>query len=429
MNNAVSFDAVEQPEHSFFLDGLLLFMGALFGSVLMGGTFFHDYIAQGQTANLIGLIGFVGTAIYFMVVAFSRPNVINRRRYIVIISTCLLIILFVSQRSVAARQGSPHAVEDVSDSMVQIESAATFLLHGQNPYTADFTNSANGWRFDPKKDGHFDPARKYYIYPPMSTLVVVPVVYISELLHVSPDGRIVTLAALIIFWLVLIRQQKSLVDKARITLLTIGNPGLYLLAIAGFNDMIVAMAVLLSAVYGKRNQWTRSAIWLAIAVGTKQTSWLLALLWLPWMWSVRHLLLSQKIRAITVFTAASLLIFGPFLLWNAGSFIQDTVWYMALALPANHAITGPTLVPLLGSLKNIPGLVSGIQVLLGVLGLAVGSIVVHRRQTATWWLMSGAVATLVLSMAHQFFYYNYALGIMALYISAYGLTLHVRKEA
>lgn len=413
----------KQPDPKYFLFGLWILVSAITGGILINSDFFNDYVATDITPAIVSLIGIFGAVGFFTALAFVQDHRLERWCYRIVIITSLAMLVGVTVPSVVARIHSPYHVSFVSDSMVQMESAARLLLRGQNPYTADFTDTASGSRFDPGRTGRTNPARDYYVYAPLSAVAVIPVVLVSDAIHIPPDGRWLSIAALVVVWLLLIRRTTSIRARTILTLLTIGNPLLSLTAVAGFNDLIVVVALVGAAIYGQQRRWVASALCLVAAVGLKQTSWLFAFLWLPWMWSDHLLTFDRRMKAVGAGLGLGAFIFVPFILWNAPAFFADAIWYMSVAQSVSPSVAGASLGQYIQSIPGYgPAIKVFVELILGASGLGLGTWLIRRYPSAMWWLIGGSIATLLLSVAHQFFYFNYIIGLIAVLIAAYALS-------
>lgn len=413
------------PTSAVWVDAALWLTCLIAGGILVRSDFFRPFLDIVDTPALIGVLGFLGFIIYWIAVVVVAPSRMDRWRFVIVLGVSLLTIFGLTERSVLYRALSPHGVWGVSDGTVQIESAATALLHGQNPYTIDYENTAHGWRFDPFKTNSDDPARTHLAYPPGSVVLMVPVILVSEVMGVPPDGRLLSVLALIALWVWLTFRQKDQAARARITILTLGNPLLYLLAVAGFNDVTMVALLVGAAIFGRQGRWVWSAIFLALAVATKQTSWVFLPLWMWWFWWSAHRQLLRPWIPPLVLAGSLVLLFLPFVWPNPQAFLTDVVIYPAGALPATYSTSGPTIVQFLPeAVRQSDNMMTPIQVLAGFLGVLGGGLLIFKRPTAQWWLLGGTLATLLLSLVHQFFYYNYAIALLGILVAAWSLTSH-----
>lgn len=199
------------------------------------------------------------------------------------------------------------------DSVIQFEEASRMLRQGVNPYAADFKNTPlDGWR------GFRDnPAIHHFVYPPLLLLLSTPFEAVGRAAGFY-DQRIVLLllfGAFVALVLHELREHPHFIGLAAVVVL---NPFLAPFVVEGRNDvgMLLAAAAAGAAYARGRTSWGHLLVGLAVAAKT------LLLPILPFIvWAHRK----EGLRCASLVLAPLLVTCVPFLVWDAGAFVDDVL--------------------------------------------------------------------------------------------------------
>ena len=105
-------------------------------------------------------------------------------------------------------------------------------------------------------------------------------------------------------------------------------PGHSLVAVLGDNDLPMLALVLAALLAADRRRFLLMGLLMGLAVVTKQHGALAVPLILAWA-AVRGIDVGTLLKAAVTGGLAALAVLTPFVIWNAGAFIQDTVVFLA----------------------------------------------------------------------------------------------------
>lgn len=400
----------------------VLFLGsALITGRLLSVHFLAPMIQMRGGVLLLDLILYGGWVV-FTWLGLLQPAA-ARRRFWVVLGTTLLVVLLMAFRQADVRAHNPLAV---SDSAVQTEEAAKFIFRGVNPYAADFRPTPFG-RFPSGYDVTApNVAWTHYAYPPATFLTAVPAVLLFRMFHATPDVRwlyVIGLLALVWLLLTLTRDWRR---RTMVVLLTLGNPFVWMYAVAGFHDFMLALWLVLAAVMATRRRMALAGFVFGLALMTKQTAWLLIPTWLMWLWLSykRQWITWPQVRTALLWSiGTSFMIILPFVIWNLPALYDDTIRYVAGAIPHSYPFSGSTALQYLylwGLTRSPWALVPAwpFQLLVALPSYALAFVALRQKPTAGGWLFSGAAIMISVMLFSRFFFENYAAMIMTLLLAA-----------
>jgi hypothetical protein len=239
--------------------------------------------------------------------------------------------------------------------VIQTEAAIDFFVRGLNPYVEDYTNTPMAeWGFS-----EYRTALYHYPYLPWTFIFSTPFYLAGQLTLGWFDQRMVYLL-LFAVTLILTPRLAASPQTGRIALAVMGlNPIAGTSLIFGENDLfvlgwIVPALWLLHSSGGRltsRRALAASAV-LGLACASKPTAWFLAPFWLLYLlhdgWGSRLMppvsrwpvLLTTLLRRAWPLPTVSLLIIGPWLVWNPAA-LYDDVWRWSAGLgPTGYQIWG-----------------------------------------------------------------------------------------
>ena len=321
----------------------------------------HLWFNPVSNALVVTLVA-VYIALGFLFPAMPDEMDAPRLRDRLVFSTRLFIVMFVLfiaavlptgwnilQRHVEGPATHAH------DGLIQTEAAIQFLLNGKNPYTENYVNTpmANFKGGEPP----FTSAPLYHnAYLPFLFLSSIPFYQASQAILGWYDERFFY----VLLYIGLLLLLPQLVQKQRdklILLMAFGLNVLFTYFLAdGRNDVVVMFGLVLTTVLLVHRQVAWSAVVLGLMVATKHSAWFFLPFYFVYLLpdpvnlkTIRTTLL--KISPLFIVAAIVLV---PFLIWDAASFIDDTVSYIVGTSATSFPIKGWGLSTLLLTAGIIP---------------------------------------------------------------------------
>lgn len=233
-------------------------------------------------------------------------------------------------------------VYGVHDIILQQEAAMRYLVVGKNPYKETYFNTpVESFNYDePGNTEAVNPALYHFVMPPWYVLFPFAFYYTAIPIVGFFDGRMALLFAM---FLLLVSLWYWFRDKAIVRLamtLTVLSPAVVDYVVEGRSDVFALSWLMISLVLLKRNQFVMSGILLALAFLSKQTIWFIAPFYLLYLWKLTHARRMVFWRTLGVMVIVCLAIAGPFLIWDAGSFIDSIILYLTGASATSYPISG-----------------------------------------------------------------------------------------
>jgi Glycosyltransferase family 87 len=280
---------------------------------------------------------------------------------------------------------SPRAL--IGDGAYQTQLAGDFLLHGTDPYGADYGRA--GLASAPWGESFPSPALHHLVTWPGQFLLPLPLQATSRLLLSWWDERVFLLVGAAAIWLLLRALLPGTPGRlAAIALFLV--PGHSLLAILGDNDLPVVALLLGALLAARHRRFLLMGLLLGCAIATKQHAVLAVPVIVVWA-TVRGADGRTIARAGLAGVAVVAAVILPFVLWDAGAFVRDTVLFLVGSGPEAYPINGFGLSAMLLSAGVIQGARDAFP--FAVLEIAVAGLV----WAAAWrWLRRGVPVSDVL---------------------------------
>jgi hypothetical protein len=329
-----------------------------------------------------------------------------------------IIFLFVVLPTIAAivlrATGKPYTF--VHDGVLMIEDAARKLLLGQNPYVADYLDTA--LFYWPMIN---NPALYHLTYFPLPFLATVPFVAAFDRLGLFWDERFLYLpaylATLAVLPLLVPKRPGATAMRLSLVALVGLNPQLFPFVAEGKNDIFVLSFIFIGLALLQRERWTLGTLAVAIAAASK----LHAVVLLPFVavYVLRRSGVSSRGEALRTLVrhgwpSALLfaLTFGPFLINDLRAFYDDVVAYNAGGAAWSYPISGMGFAAFLRWL----GIIEYSQqdfpfwILQAIAAVPLGAIALHAlwRRPLLHTLVTGyAVTLLAFLFFARYFHGNY----------------------
>ena len=262
----------------------------------------------------------------------------TRGRVLHLAAILAVFVVLPTIASIVLREtGKPYTY--IHDGAIMIEEAGRKLLHGQNPYVADYLDTP--LFYWPMVN---NPALYHLTYFPSLFLVTTPFVWLFDRIGIFWDQRYLYLPAFVATCAVVPLLVRGAAQRLSLAALVGLNPQLFPFVVEGRNDFFVLLFLFGGIVLLQRERRTLASLAIAAAAAAK----LHALFILPFL--VVYLVASRRPRSVgetvaalrPLLPAAALLAitFVPFLLndWNA--FYDDVVRYNAGGAAWTYPISG-----------------------------------------------------------------------------------------
>ncbi len=367
-----------------FLDfGVLFILSFLFTQAhqVFPTSTFPDYL-------YLPLFGLLLIYLFLCLTKLLKNNDNNWTKFAKILIFSLILAITVGRTAYSAiklrhRLGNDYPVHD---NPIQIEEGVKYLLQGKNPYSENYLNTPleawHNWKENPALY-HFVTLPFYLLF---SLLISLP----ANLIFGFFDERMVHIIVFLITISLIYKLVKPVSKKIFYLSLFSFNPLFIHFFIEGRNDVFVFNLLFMSLLFLRNKRYFWSALSLGLATASKQSSWLI----LPFYFSYLYWREDFKLKFIDklkkvfqktwFFLLIIILMFGPFLIWDSKSFIEDIYLYPAGGLKTSYMIKGFGLSPLLLKLGLIESATAYYpfwiwQITLGGLVLA-GMLIILRKR-------------------------------------------------
>ncbi len=378
------------------LEAILLFAFSV--PVVMG---YRILPATGTPYWLFGILFLLLVANILLAVSSSvgKQQKVMERIQTYILWLVLVIVIGGTTVTAIVDRSRTAPVFGVHDIILQQEAAMRFLLSGKNPYKETyFDTPLAGWRYEELGKSAVNPALYHFVMPPWYLLFPLPFYALTIPVLGYFDGRMVLLVTLAGLLIILSKWfQKRPLALLAITLTAI-SPATTNYFIEGRSDIFALFWLVWSLFLLEKKSYFWSAIVFAMALMSKQTVWFLAPFYLAGLWAgLKKNTLSTLFYAALVATV-TLLIAGPFLLWDWRALFDSTVLYLSGNTAHGYPISGYGLGMLLYELRVIPDIHAYYpfifwQILFG-LPVLFFSVKWFLRKPAMWKIIIGYSLTL-----------------------------------
>lgn len=253
----------------------------------------------------------------------------------------LAITLFAVMGTAIVDRKTTSDFYSVHDIILQQEAAMRFLLEGKNPYKETyFGTPLEKWHYAEDGKEVVNPALYHFVMPPWYLIFPFSIYIFSIPLFGFFDGRLALVFCMIGIILVLLRWFKSQgfarLAIAMVLLLPAGVDYL----IEGRSDVFALFWFLFSIFLLEKKKFTLSVIVYGLAFLSKQTIWFSVPFYLIALWSENKLHTKRFYWYIFVLVATCTLLVAPFLLWDAGAFINSVILYVSGGTANGYPISG-----------------------------------------------------------------------------------------
>ncbi len=230
----------------------------------------------------------------------------------------------------------------VHDIILQQEAAMRYLIIGKNPYKETyFGTPVESFNYDePGNIEAVNPALYHFVMPPWYLLFPFVFYYTAIPTLGFFDGRMALLFAMAML-LVLLWYWFRDKGVARIAIvITALSPSVVPYFIEGRSD-VFALSWLVGAVIflgAKRYAW--SGVLLAFALLSKQTTWFVVPFFALYLWKQTAKAPGVFWRTMFITGGVVAALVSPFLLWDAGAFVESVILYLSGSAAQSYPVSG-----------------------------------------------------------------------------------------
>ncbi len=271
----------------------------------------------------------------------------NAQNFWVVLTVALIVVGPLAQSIIQRQLTSPSAF--IHDGALQTEEAIKLLLSGKNPYGADYSQTALAdWPYWISPDASSNPALEHYTYLPLSFIGVIPFYFIAQVLLGWFDIRLVYLLCFVVIWILLPLLTQDREKQLALQIVFGLNPLFAPFIAEGRNDVTAILWIVLALALLQRRRFTWTAVMLGLACVTKQTVWFVVPFFLAYLFFISYSrqMRSFLVRVLIPFVLPFVLVVLPFLIWDAGAFVKDTLIYPSTTYPVLGIGLGGLLVTL-----------------------------------------------------------------------------------
>ncbi len=230
-----------------------------------------------------------------------------------------------------------HPIYMIHDIIIQQEAAIRFLLHGRNPYsTTYFDTPLVDWHYSDKE---VNPALYHFVMEPFYLLFAIPFYIISNKLFGFFDGRI---PLFFLFFAILFLAGKLVKDKSKKILFIIllaFNPAMLGYILEGRSDIFMFSFLFLGFYFLHIKRYFLAGFPIALAFAIKQSAWPLLPFYFAFIY-FKNKNIQKTFREVISFLVTFVAILFPFIIWDAKSFLDSTLFYLSGNIAHGYPISG-----------------------------------------------------------------------------------------
>jgi hypothetical protein len=288
---------------------------------------------------LFGAIFFISVSyLWYSVRAYGSKAYERGKTIFTIVLLVLLLLNPIVTAIIVRSQIAKNMSHGTHDVILQLEAAIRYLNKGKNPYSETyFGTPMESWFYAENNVPTVNPALYHFVMPPFYLFFSYPFYAVSKIFFGFFDGRVPLVFSTIGVIILSFRLFRlPFFGRIAATLLTL-NPLTLDYLIEGRSDMIVLFFLMLAVFLLQKKKYITSAMALAFALTTKQSSLLMFPVICLYLWFSRR----EKLAGyVAVVIAVVLAICLPFLLWNPQAFMGSTIGYISGTVSHSYPVSG-----------------------------------------------------------------------------------------
>jgi uncharacterized membrane protein len=266
-----------------------------------------------------------------------KEKIVDRSKYVLLWALIVLSVGSGFYSSIMVRrQTSP--VYGVHDIIIQQESAIRFLLHGQNPYSANyFETPLKDWGYSTTET---NPALYHFVMQPIFLIFAIPFYLLSaHVLFGFFDARI---PLFFLFFVLLFLASRVVNDPERkrtFMALLAFNPATLGYLLEGRDDIFMFAFAFSAFYFLTKGKNLIAGVLMALAFATKQSIWPIFPFYFAYLF-FKNKDLKRTIIDLIPFAIVFSIIVLPFFLWDPQDFINSTILYLSGNAKNSYPVSG-----------------------------------------------------------------------------------------
>lgn len=230
----------------------------------------------------------------------------------------------------------------VHDIILQQEAAMRYLIVGKNPYKETyFGTPMEAFHYaEIGNDNAVNPALYHFVMPPWYLLFPFTFYYTVRPVVGFFDGRMALLFTMVMLLASLWYWFKNKATARLAIIITALSPAVVNYFVEGRSDVFALAWLVVSIVLLEKKRYVWSAIMMALAVLSKQTTWFILPFygWLFWYKTKDHMAVFWKSVVAAIIVGSIITI--PFLVWDYHAFLDSVIFYLSGTSTHSYPVSG-----------------------------------------------------------------------------------------
>jgi hypothetical protein len=339
----------------------------------------------------------------------------NQVRFLLVTLIVMMLVVMPTLIDIPLRHAAGSAYERVNDSAIQTEEAVKFLLAGKSPYIEDYAHTPMAqWPLYLGLPPEQNIDLRYYPSMPLMFIMPVPFQLLATSVFGYFDVRMYQVLVFLFLYFLLYGLSVNWENKLTLAILVPLNPMFVPYFIEGRNDVVPLAALVAMFFFLVRGRITTAAVLLGLAAMLKATTWFAIPFFFLHLWWRNYDWRAIARNAFAPFAAVCAIIAVPFLVWDVGAFLGDTIWFRsAIFMIWGHGFSRFVLD--FGFLPDryAPFPFAALQLLFGIVAL----IILARWQRNAPTLKRLLISTVILGFVYAYFGRSFNNNLIGFYFS------------
>jgi len=241
------------------------------------------------------------------------------------------------------------------DIILQQEAAIRYLIQRKNPYKETyFGTPVEMFRYEEIGNTKaINPALYHFVMPPGYLVLPLPFYWVANRMFGYFDGRMLLLFLMTIMLYLLSKwfKRKDIAELA--VIITALSPAATDYFIEGRSDLFALVFLIGALFFLNKKTLYLSLFSFSLAILSKQTMWFATPLYLTYVYVIHGYSWKKLLLPIAVIGGISMVVTGPFLVWDFQAFLSSVVFYLSAGGPTGYPVSGYGLSMILYSLGVI----------------------------------------------------------------------------
>ena len=238
-----------------------------------------------------------------------------------------------------ARTAPVYGVHDI---ILQQEAAMRYLIVGKNPYKETyFGTQVESFNYDEPGDTEaVNPALYHFVMPPWYLLFPFSFYYSARPVLGYFDGRFVSLFCMIALLLIIRKWFRHPAVGRSAIILSALSPAVFDYFIEGRSDVFAFFWLVFSLFLLERKKYIWSAVVVALAFMSKQTTWFVFPFYFVYMWVSVRASIKRVIASLSMILIVVMILAIPFMVWDSRAFLNSVIFYLSGNAPHSYPVSG-----------------------------------------------------------------------------------------